>query len=218
MKKGHEKFYEFKKSNEEMTDLYIYGDITSYKWDESDVGAYDFLKELNDVDTDNLTVHINSYGGSVSEGLAIHNMIKEFKGNVRVMHKGSLLMIHHAWTWASGNAKDLRKQADDLDKITEPSIVIYENNSNLSRDEIIELMDNETWITAEEALEMGFATSIKEDDDAQQSINEMYLNHQVMLNKDLEKELNEVKEALKLEKAKNEEPLTGWDAFFNTKK
>ena len=69
MKKGHEKFYEFKKSNEEMTDLYIYGDITSYKWDESDVGAYDFLKELNDVDTDNLTVHINSYGGSVSEGL-----------------------------------------------------------------------------------------------------------------------------------------------------
>lgn len=48
----------------------------------------------------------------------------------------------------------------------------------------------------------GFATSIKEDDDAQQSINEMYLNHQVMLNKDLEKELNEVKEALKLEKAK----------------
>ena len=207
--------------------------------DESDVGAYDFLKELNDVDTDNLTVHINSYGGSVSEGLAIHNMIKEFKGNVttvcdsfacsiasvifmagkeRVMHKGSLLMIHHAWTWASGNAKDLRKQADDLDKITEPSIVIYEKYSNLSRDEIVELMDNETWITAEEALEMGFATSIKEDDDAQQSINEMYLNHQVMLNKDLEKELNEVKEALKLEKAKNEEPLTGWNAFFNTKK
>ena len=46
----------------------------------------------------------------------------------------------------------------------------------------------------------------------------MYLNHQVMLNKDLEKELNEVKEALKLEKAKNEEPLTGWGAFFNTKK
>ena len=79
-------------------------------------------------------------------------------------------------------------------------------------------MDNETWITAEEALEMGFATSIKEEDDAQQSINEMYLNHQVMLNKNLEKELNEVKEALKLEKGKNEEPLTGWDAFFNTKK
>ena len=127
-------------------------------------------------------------------------------------------MIHHALTWASGNAKELRKQADDLDKITEPSIVIYEKNSNLSRDEIVELMDNETWITAEEALEMGFATSIKEDDDAQQSINEMYLNHQVMLNKDLEKELNEVKEALKLEKAKNEEPLTGWNAFFSPKK
>ena len=51
-------------------------------------------------------------------------------GKERVMHKGSLLMIHHAWTWASGNAKDLRKQADDLDKITEPSIVIYEKYSN----------------------------------------------------------------------------------------
>lgn len=238
--KKMKKFYQFKKASEEVTDLFIFGDITNCKWDESDVGAYDFAKELSEVDTDNITVHINSYGGSVGEGLAIHNLLKDFEGNVttvcdgfacsvasvifmsgtkRVMNKGSLLMIHNAWTYAYGNAKDFRKQADDLEKLTEPSIQIYLDNSNLSREKIVEMMDDETWITAEEALEMGFATSIKNNDEANQMINERYLNHQVMMNKELEKQLNEVKKALRLEKEKNsKEELTGWDAFFNTKK
>ncbi len=234
-----EKFYQFKKANEEVTDLFIFGDITKYQWDESDVGSYDFAKELGEVETANLNVHINSYGGSVSEGLAIHNLLKQFDGNVtticdgfgcsiasvifmagskRVMNKGSLLMIHNAWTFAMGNAKELRKQAEDLEKITEPSIQIYLDNSNLSREEIVELMDQETWITSEEALQYGFATEIKDTDESQQSINEKYLAKQVMLNKDLEKQLNSLKEALASEKAKNEKTLTGWDAFFNTKK
>ena len=234
-----EKFYQFKKANEEVTDLFIFGDITKYQWDESDVGSYDFAKELREVETANLNVHINSYGGSVSEGLAIHNLLKQFDGNVtticdgfgcsiasvifmagskRVMNKGSLLMIHNAWTVAMGNAKELRKQAEDLEKITEPSIQIYLDNSNLSREEIVELMDQETWITSDEALQYGFATEIKDTDDSQQSINERYLAKQVMLNKELEKQLNTVKEALASAKAKNEKPLTGWDAFFNTKK
>lgn len=235
-----EKFYQFKKVNEEATDLFIFGDISQYKWDESDVGAFDFAQELGEVETDNLNVHINSYGGSVSEGLAIHNMLKAFNGTVtticdgfacsvasvifmagskRIMNKGSLLMIHNAWTFASGNAKELRKQADDLEKITEPSIAIYVENSNQSREQIIQMMDDETWITSDEALEMGFATEIVEHDDSKQSINEQYLAKQVMLNKELEKQLNTTKEALdQLKEKQNDVPLTGWDAFFNTKK
>ncbi len=235
-----EKFYQFKKVNEEVTDLYIFGDITAYGWEESDVGAYDFAKELNDVDTDNLNIHINSYGGSVSEGLAIYNLLKQSNKNIttvcdgfacsiasvifmagtkRIMNKGSLLMIHNAWTFSCGNAKELRKQADDLEKITEPSIQIYVDTSILTREEVIEMMDNETWITSDEALEYGFATEIVDKEDSQQSINEHYLARQVLMNKELEKELNTTKEALATEMAKQKEkPLTGWNAFFNTKK
>lgn len=255
-----DKFYQFTKVNEETTELYIFGDIISLAWYENDVSAYDFAKELSEIDTANLNVRINSYGGSVSEGLAIHNLLKSFKGNVttvcdgfacsiasvifmagkkRVMNKGSLLMIHNAWTYAYGNAKDLRKQADDLEKITEPSIQIYLDSSNLSRDEIVSMMDDETWITSDEAIKYGFATEIKDvDPGANQSKNKNYVQCQMMYNqvvafKDLqkemsklneklettEKELNKTKEALEAEKAKQEEkPLSGWDAFFNTKK
>ena len=82
-------------------------------------------------------------------------------------------MIHNAWSWGSGNANDFRKMADDLDKITQPSIEAYKSVSTISEDEIKQLMDDETWITAEKALEYGFATDV-ESDQAQQSINGNY--------------------------------------------
>lgn len=71
-------------------------------------------------------------------------------------------MIHNAWTSVDGNADELRKMADDLEKITEPSIEAYVEASHLERDEIKAMMDAETWITAQEALEYGFATEIVE--------------------------------------------------------
>lgn len=237
------KFYEFKKVNEQETDLYVYGDITSMKWYESDVGGYDFAKDLAEIDTD-INVHINSYGGEVSEGLAIYNLLKAFPhkvttindgfacssasvvfmaGTERVMNKGSLLLIHNAWTYASGDANELRKQADDLEKVTMPSIAIYTSVTGLDEKKIREMMDNETWITSDEALEMGFATSIREEE-PKQSINERFLTHQVMENKRLAKELSLNVDLLKTQMMLNEKlaneidslkaPKTGWDAFF----
>lgn len=226
-----QKFYEFKKVDEQATDLYIYGDITSYKCDESDVRAFDFAKELSEIGTD-LTVHINSYGGEVAEGLAIYNLLKSFghkvttvcdgfacssasvifmAGTERVMNKGSLLMIHNAWTCAQGNAEELRKQADDLEKITHPSIDIYCLATGLSQDEIKSMMDAETWMTADEALELGFATSIIEEE-AKQSINEQYLTHQVFENKKMAKQIADLKEQIK---GLQSEKLDGWSDFFN---
>lgn len=234
MKKNEKpkKFYEFKKVSEAETELYIFGDITSWPWLESDVGAFNIAKDLSSVDTD-LRVRINSYGGEVAEGLAIYSLLKSFgrkvttvcdgfacsaasvifmAGEKRVMTNSSLLMIHNAWTYASGDANALRKQADDLEKITKPSLDIYKSVSNLSEEEIKKMMDDETWITKEEALAYGFATEIQ-DVSAQQSINQVYLNHQVLKNKALEKEIKKLKEALN----KQPKDLTGWDAFFNTK-
>lgn len=161
----------------------IYGDITSYPWSESDVSSYNLSKQLEELQgVENIDVYINSYGGEVAEGLAIYNALKRHKakvtthcdgfacsiasvifmaGDERVMPEASMLMIHNAWTIAAGNAKELRKQADDLEKISQASVEAYKACSTLSEEEIKELMDNETWILPEEALEYGFATSVK---------------------------------------------------------
>lgn len=226
------KFYDFKKINEEETELLIYGDITSLKWWESDVCSYDFAKELNEIDTD-LRVRINSYGGEVSEGLAIYSLLKSFAhkvtticdgfacssasvifmaGQERIMNQSSLLLIHNAWTFAEGDANALRKQADDLEKITKPSLDIYTSITGLEESVIKEMMDQETWITPQEALDMGFATKVLEDG-AKQSINEMYLNHQVLANKELLKQVNELKE--QINDLQKNEPKDGWSSFFN---
>lgn len=159
----------------------IFGDITSWEFMDNDVSSYTLAKEIEGLDVDTIHVHINSYGGEVAEGLAIYNMLRQHKakvitycdgfacsiasvvfmaGDERIMNNASLLFIHNAWTMAAGNANDLRKTAEDLDKITSASIKAYMEHVNISEEELRELLDNETWLTADEALEMGFATKI----------------------------------------------------------
>ena len=219
-----ERFYQLTNVSEDSATLYIYGDITSIKWFENDVCVYDLAKEIGDLNGKALTVRINSYGGEVAEGLAIYNLLKSYAGEVtticdgfacsaasvvfmagakRIMPRSSLLMIHNAWTRAIGDADDLRKAADDLEKITQPSIEIYTSVSNLDADEIKVMMDAETWFDADEALGYGFATEISEEA-AMQSLEDGILAKTVFKNKQLEKRIKE------LEKA---EPVkTGW--FF----
>ena len=160
----------------------IYGDITSWDWCDSDMSANKLSKLLDELtDVSVINVCINSYGGEVAEGLAIYNALKRHKatiktycdgfacsiasvifmaGDERIMGESSLLMIHNAWTWTQGNAEELRKQADDLEKITQASVNAYKAHSTLTEEEIKALLDNETWILPEEAIEWGFATSI----------------------------------------------------------
>lgn len=161
----------------------IYGDITSYPWKEGDTSAKNLSQKLEELgDVSKIRVYLNSYGGEVAEGLAIYNALKRHKakvvtvcdgfacsiasvifmaGDERIMNDASLLMIHNAWTWGEGNADQLRKMADDLDKITKASIAAYKANSNLSEEEIKALLDAETWLLPSEALEYGFATGIE---------------------------------------------------------
>ena len=176
------KYYALETNGSE-ADIYIFGDITSWEWFESDVSSYTLSKEIQELggDIETIDVHINSYGGEVAEGLAIYNTLRGHKakirtfcegfacsiasvifmaGDERIMRNAALLMIHPAWMYTAGNADQLRKDADDLDKITQASINAYMQNINISEDELQELLDNETWILPSEALEMGFATSI----------------------------------------------------------
>lgn len=174
-------YYSMTQSGDTAT-INIYGDITSWDWCESDMSASKLSKQLDELtDVSVINVCINSYGGEVAEGLAIYNALKRHKakiktycdgfacsiasvifmaGDERIMGESSLLMIHNAWTWTQGNAEELRKQADDLEKITQASVNAYKAHSTLSEEEIKTLMDNETWILPEEATEWGFATSI----------------------------------------------------------
>ncbi len=166
----------------EKADLYIYGDITSWPWLESDVSAYLLSKKLEELkDVSEIDVYINSYGGEVAEGLAIYNALKRHKakvvthcdgfacsissvifmaGDERVMSNTSTLMIHNAWSRVSGNANDFRKEADDLEKITQLSVNAYMSQVSVSEEELKTMMDEETWLMPQEALEYGFATSI----------------------------------------------------------
>ena len=178
------KYYSLETSGDE-ADLYIFGDITTWPWDEKDRDAYTIVKELQELDADRVNVHINSYGGDVSEGLAIYNVLKNNRakvttycdgfacsaasvifmaGDERIMNSASLLMIHNAWSRNVGDANSFRKKAEDLDKITQASINAYMSRIHITEDELKEKMNKETWVTAEEAVSDGFATRIIEDD------------------------------------------------------
>lgn len=168
--------------NDRTADLNIYGDVTAYPWNESDVSSYDLSKQLEGLDVDRINVGINSYGGDISEGLAIYNALKRHKarvvtrcdgfacsiasvifmaGDERIMADPSLLMIHNGWTCAAGNASELRKAADDIEKMTDASLSIYASVTGLGEDEIQAMLDAETWLDPAEAVEKGFATSIE---------------------------------------------------------
>jgi ATP-dependent protease ClpP protease subunit/tetrahydromethanopterin S-methyltransferase subunit B len=153
-------------------DLYIYDEIGGYG-----VQANAFVKALNEYkDADTINVRINSGGGSVIAGSVIYNALKRHNAKVIThidglsasmasviamvgdevrMAENALLMIHNPWTQSQGEADDLRKEADLLDKIKETLLTAYKR-SNYSEVELSELMDAETWFTAKEALEAGF--------------------------------------------------------------
>ncbi|MEB8121787.1 Clp protease ClpP [Staphylococcus xylosus] len=176
-------YFQMNNKTQNKGEIYIYGDIVSSKWDETDVTAVDFKNELNQLgDVSEIDVHINSAGGNVFEGHAIYNMLKMHKAKVNIyvdalaasiasviamsgdiifMHKNSFMMIHNSWIMTLGNSKDLRQTADLLDKTDQSSNNAYlDKATNLSEEELKQLLEAETWLTADEALEKGLADEI----------------------------------------------------------
>ena len=129
----------------------------------------------NNQDAATIDIYINSNGGSVFDGIAIYNMLKRHKaykrvfidgfacsvasviamcGNSITMPKTSMMMIHNAWTVAMGNSKELRKVADDLDKINETIRNAYRSKMTIDDSRLIELMDGESYLSADECLNL----------------------------------------------------------------
>lgn len=185
-----------KATDKEVAEIHIDGEIVSEKLWDSDVSATDFrdsLKELGPVKTINMS--INSPGGSVFDGIAIYNMLKKNPATVNVtveglaasiasviamagdtltMDTGSMLMIHNPFTMAVGNASELREMADTLDQIRESSVDIYHEKTGIDKEAIKSVMDNETWLTADEAITAGWADQKNERPAVMQSISQRY--------------------------------------------
>ena len=168
-----------------VVDIVIYGDITSWPWMASDVSSYLLSRKLSELDpaVTRINVYINSYGGEVAEALAIFNALRRhpaqvvtycdgfacsaasvifMAGEMRIMNHASLLMIHNASSGTYGTAKAMRKAADDLDIVTSASVTAYldQCGDKIDRETLLEMMDNETWLTPEQAVAYGFATEI----------------------------------------------------------
>lgn len=199
------KFWQFKAATENKpAELLLYGDISSSSWWGDEVTPKQFKKDLDALgDVDEINVYINSDGGDVFAGQAIYSMLKRHKAKIIVyvdglaasiasvvamagdtvyMPKNSMMMVHNPWTIAVGNAEDFRKLADDMDKIRESIITVYQDKSEMEKDKIIELMDAETWMTAEEAVEYGLADEIEDEKQVAASLNDgiLMLNGQQM--------------------------------------
>ena len=173
------------KKTEDSADIYIFGDIVPWKWDDSDTTSYDLATQIKALPEDAaITIHINSNGGDLKEGLGIYNVLKGRNvtticegfaassasvifcaGSKRVMNAASLLFIHNASMLAAGTADDFEKAADDLRIITDAAKAAYrEAGVNVSDVELDRMMDEETWITPADAVNWGFATEIAEAD------------------------------------------------------
>ncbi len=176
------KFWEVKAAANKSGDVYVYGSITSYKWDDSDVTAKSFKDDLDALgDIDTLNLYVNSPGGSVFTAQAIHSILKRHTAEKNAYVDGlaasaasflimaadkilipsnATIMVHKPSNGAWGNANDLRKTADLLDKVEEGMIEAYMSHVKITNDKLKELLDAETWLTAKEAVEYGFADEL----------------------------------------------------------
>lgn len=195
--KKSKKFWNFKSLDKNQGELTLYGEISNETWWGDEVTPKEFKADLDNLgDIGTLNIYINSPGGDVFAGQAIHSMLKRhpshknvyidglaasiasviaMSGDTIFMPKNAMMMIHNPWTIGMGNAIEFRKLAEDLDKIRESLVAAYEGHSTLTRDEIIELMDEETWLTATECEEYGFCDVVEEEKQLLASIDKTLL-------------------------------------------
>ena len=216
-------------------ELKIYGDIGDNFWkdeeDKSVVSVKDleaFLNENKNLAT--IDIYINSNGGSVFDGIAMYNMLKRHKaykrvyidgfacsiasviamvGNKIVMPKTSMMMIHNPWTVAMGNAEELRKVADDLEVVGEVIKNAYLDKGNLTEEKLSELMNAESFLTAEQCFEYGFCTQVGDETEGSVQSVETALNEYQNLYANKLANLESIKNAIKsIDDARTEEIAT----------
>ena len=194
------KFWNLVKNEKEKTaELILYGSIGSDEyWD--DISDKVFKQDIENLgDVENITLHINSPGGSVFSAVAIANTLKNHKAKVTAnidglaasaatiitsacdtvrMPKNALFMIHNPITFAYGNNQEMQKTVEMLDKVKNSIIETYLNKTKTDKETLSELMDNETWMDAETAKEYGFVDEIVDEEVGKEFVeNKLIINN-----------------------------------------
>lgn len=173
------KFFSMQQTGRE-ADIYIFGDITSERLSQQDVSAFSLAQQIKDADADAFNVYIDSCGGDVSEGWAIYNQLRQHPAKVRTYGVGfvasaalypflagderyavdpSAYFLHQVVVAASGYAEDLRGVADAADQMTEIGLAPFVQ-AGIDADCVREMMQRETWLSPQGALDCGIATGI----------------------------------------------------------
>jgi ATP-dependent protease ClpP protease subunit len=163
-------------------EILIYGDIGE-SWYGDTIAASSFVREVAALDVEQMTVRINSYGGSVTDGIAIHNSLKRHKAHVTTvvdgiaasissliamagdtveMAENAQLMLHAPWGYNSGNSAAMRDFADMLDSWADSMSTTYAAKTGTDKAEILALLmdGKDHWYTAEQALEAKFVDAV----------------------------------------------------------
>jgi len=177
-------FYSMQLAGNE-ANVYIFGDIVDQRYFEGEVSSASLAKEIEQLkDVSTINVHINSYGGMISEGWAIYNALRNhparivthgdgfvastalypfMAGDERRAYSASAYFLHCGMCGAYGNAAELRAAANEVEMITEIGQRVFTERAGIPNEKIRELMENETWLTPEQALELGIVTAIVAD-------------------------------------------------------
>lgn len=177
------KFWEFKALGN-AGELFLYSEISDSTWWGDEVTPAQFQKDLAALgDISSLDVYINSPGGDIFAGFSIYNILQRHKatktvhvdglaasaasvvamaGDTIKMPENATIMIHNAWTFASGGADDLRKTADELERINGQIADIYAARTGKDKADITAMMDAETWMGGTDAVANGFADELIE--------------------------------------------------------
>lgn len=217
------------KNKDNSADLILYGDIGDSWLD--DVSSKNIANELKNLDVSTINLRINSGGGDVFTAIAISNLLKNHKANVIahidglaasaatiitsacdkvIMPKNALFMIHNPWTVVGGEAKDMIKTAEQLDKVKNSIINTYKSKTNLEIEEISKLMDEETWLDPYEAKEKGFIDEISDEENIEVIENKLIVNSIAL---DFSKFKNSYNKKLKIKN--EEEKIVNKEEFKN---
>lgn len=164
--------------------LTLSGNVRKKYWSDDDVINAKDVRETLDAVSEDIVIKLNSPGGDVFEGIEIYNYLKDHPSNITVevtgvaasaatfivagadeviMNIGTSLMIHEASTFTWGNKSDIQKTLNALETIDESILSIYSEKTGQSNEQLEEWMNEEKWFTADEAVEFGFADSVKRD-------------------------------------------------------
>ena len=228
LKKIPQKFNVVHNEETKTSEITIYGVIGTSWWNES-FSSSDIDKAIKEAGKNDIVINLNSPGGDAFDGISIFNRLKRHEGKVTVhvdgwacsaasviamaadeliMGLGSMMMIHEASNIVWGTKSDMRKEADVLEELEEGIIDIYMTKAKVSREEIRNKVDAETWFSAKKAVEIGFANKAEgvepgEDEDS-------IINNSVLDDEQKRSIINELKGVLNknenLKKEPNPEP------------